>query len=74
MYQYDFDDNGALYWLGSYGKTRVWQNPHTLGLVHSFASSIGQGHAENFTGRESTNTRTANEPYSYFGVDLGEGR
>ena len=24
VYSYDFDDNGALYWLGSYGKTRVW--------------------------------------------------
>lgn len=31
VYQYDFDDNGALYFLGSYGKTRIWQNPHAIG-------------------------------------------
>jgi len=24
VYSYDFDDNGALYWLGTYGKTRIW--------------------------------------------------
>lgn len=74
VYNYDFDDNGALYWLGSYGKSRVWQNPHTCGQVHCFASSIGQGNVENFVGRVSTNTRTANEAYSYFGVDLGDSR
>lgn len=73
-YHFDFDDQGALYFLGSYGKSRVWQNPHTIGQVNSFASSVGQGNIENFTGRVPTNTRTANEPFSYFGVDLGEGR
>ena len=74
VYSYDFDDNGALYYLGSSGKTRVWQNPHTIGQVNSFASSVGQGTVDNIVGRTVTNTRTANEKYSYFGVDIGEGR
>ena len=60
--------------MGSFGNTRVFHNPHTIGQVHAFASSIGQGGAENFVGRRLSNTRTLNEPFSYFGVDLGEGR
>jgi hypothetical protein len=28
IYEYDFDENGALYFLGSFGKKRLWQNPH----------------------------------------------
>jgi len=24
LYEYDFDENGALYYLGSCGKKRVW--------------------------------------------------
>jgi len=56
VYSYDFDDNGALYWLGTYGKTRIWQNPHAIGQVRAFASSLGQGEAENFVGRVPTNT------------------
>jgi hypothetical protein len=74
VHSYPFDENGALYWLGSYGKRKVWQNPHRCGQVHAYASSIGQGSAENIVGRVPSNTRTCNEPYSYFAVDLGEGR
>lgn len=40
----------------------------------AFASSIGQGRVEDFVGRVVTNCRTHNEPYSFFGVDLGQGR
>lgn len=42
--------------------------------MQSFASSVGAGGPENFVGRLVTNCRTLNEPFSYFGVDLGEGR
>jgi hypothetical protein len=28
IYHHDFDENGALYFLGSFGSKRVWQNPH----------------------------------------------
>ena len=30
-FQSPFDENGALYFLGSFGKRRLWQNPHMLG-------------------------------------------
>eukprot|EP00347_Sterkiella_histriomuscorum_P004984 403358342 len=74
IYEHDFDENGALYFLGSYGKKKMWQNPHLIGQVQSFASSVGAGTVDNFVGRIATNCRTQNEPFSYFGVDLGEGR
>ena len=41
LFEYNFDENGALYFLGSFGKKRLWQNPHALGQVQAFASSIG---------------------------------
>lgn len=74
VFKQHFDEEGALYFLGSFGKRRLYQNPHTLGQVQSFCSSIGAGRAEDIVGRTPTNCRTGNEPFSYFGVDLGEGR
>eukprot|EP00347_Sterkiella_histriomuscorum_P013958 403362705 len=73
-YDHDFDENGALFYLGSYGLKRSWQNPHALGLIHCFASSIGGGKVEDIAGRQVVNCRTLNEPFSFFGIDLGEGR
>jgi len=73
-YQYDFDDNGALYYLGSHGKRKVWQNPHIIGEVQGFASSVGFGKLEDLLGRTATNLRSCNEENSFFGVDLGQGR
>jgi hypothetical protein len=74
VYSYDFDDNGLLYYLGSSGRTRPWANPHVLGNVVAFSSSIGFGKVEEFVGRVAGNLRTTNEPNSYIGVDLGLGR
>lgn len=74
IYEYDFDENGVFFYLGTYGRKRAWQNPHALGLVHCFASSIGSGKVEDIVGRQVVNCRTLNEPFSFFGVDLGEGR
>ena len=71
QYAYDFDENGVLFYLGSAGKTRVWQNPHVLGQVQAFCSSIGSGSVEQFVGRSVANCRTIDEPGSFFGVDLG---
>ncbi len=68
------DEQGALYFLGSCGKKRLWVNPHLLNVVQVFASSIGAGALEDFVGRIATNCRTHNEPFSFFGVDLGDGR
>ena len=69
-----FDEEGAVFFLGSFGKKRLWQNPHILGQVQAFSSSIGSGKPEDVVGRQVVNCRTGNEPFSYFGVDLGEGR
>ena len=45
-----------------------------MGQVHAFSSSIGSGKPEDVCGRTVVNCRTGNEPFSYFGVDIGEGR
>ena len=75
FFEYNLDENGVLYWLGSGGKRRLWQNPHSIGQVQAFASSIGPGClVESFVGRSITNCRTEDEPYSFFGVDLGMDR
>jgi len=68
------DEQGALYFLGSAGKKRLWFNPHASNVVQAFASSIGAGSIEDIVGRIATNCRTHNEPYSFFGIDLGDGR
>jgi hypothetical protein len=63
-----------LFYLGSLGKISSWRNPHEIGQIKVFASSIGKGKISDFVGRELVNLRTMNEPLSYFGVDLGEDR
>ena len=73
-YKHDFDENGALYYLGTQGKKRPWSNPHSLGIVQCFTSSIGSGSVEDIGGRSIVNCRTLNEPFSFFGLDLGQGR
>ncbi len=73
-YEYDFDENGAFYYLGSLGKITHWRNPNDLGQLKVFCSSLGKGRLSDFVGRDLVNLRTMNEPYSYFGVDLGEDR
>jgi len=74
VFEYDFDENGALFYLGSFAKKKLWQNPHQVAQVQAFASSVGCGLVENFVGRSATNLRTQNEPFSFFGVDLGRDR
>lgn len=73
-FESSFDENGALFFLGSSGKKKIWQNPHAIAQVQAFASSVGAGKVEDFVGRSVTNCRTHNEPYSYYGVDLGKDR
>ena len=73
-YSFDFDENGIFYFLGTEGGKKIWQNPHTIGQVQAFASSIGFGSIHELVGRKWANIRTLNEPFSFFGVDLGEGR
>ena len=73
-YEYDFDENGVMYYLGTMGKTSPYKNPYEIGQVKVFASSIGKGSLGDFVGRNLVNLRTMNEESSYFGVDLGAER
>ena len=73
-YIYDFDENGAFYYLGTKGKKYSYINPHKLKIVNVFASSISKGQLSDFVGRNLVNLRTENEENSFFGVDLGENR
>lgn len=73
-YDYDFDENGVFYYLGSLGKFAPYKNPHEIAQVKVFASSIGKGSLSDLVGRESVNLRTLNEENSFFGVDLGQER
>ena len=73
-YTYDFDENGALYYIGTLGKKQIYCNPHELNLVTAFASSLSKGEISDFVGRNLVNLRTENEEFSFFGVDLGQNR
>ena len=73
-YSHDGDENGALYYLGTCGYKREWLNPHRLGLVKSYFSSLRTGGIDDFVGRVSGNCSTLNEKNSFMAVDLGEGR
>ena len=73
-YSYDFDENGALYYLGTKGKRHQYRNPHEINMVRAFSSSISKGQISDFVGRNLVNLRTENEENSFFGVDLGENR
>lgn len=73
-YQFDFDENGALYFLGTHGKSAEYQNPYSLSMVKVFFSSMGKGSYEDFVGRSLVNCRTLNEPNAFMGIDLGQER
>lgn len=60
-YKHDFDKHGALYYLGTLGYTKPWQNPDfVLHQVRTFASSVGQGRPSDLVGRSAVNYRTLN--------------
>ena len=58
VYSYDFDENGLLYYLGTYGKTKDWVNPLVTGQISVFYSSLCQGTIEDISGRFPANCRT----------------
>ena len=73
-YKSDFDHNGALYYLGTQGLTKKYENPHKLKLIKAFGSSLLSGEFSDFVGRKYTNLSTENEENSFFGIDLGPNR
>ena len=74
IYSNDFDENGAIYYIATHGKQAEWKNPHDQKLITVFASSLGCGNLRDIVNQKAVNCRTENEPFSFFGVDLGEGR
>lgn len=75
LYNYDLDENGVFYWLGTYGRTKPYKNPYTIGNVKVFFSSISEtSRLDYFVGRKLENCRTSNQEESYMGVDLGMNR
>ncbi len=73
-YKSDFDKNGALYYIGTYGLSRKYSNPHELKLIKAFGSSLLSGYYSDFVGRNIVNLCTENEENSFLGVDLGPNR
>lgn len=51
-YSFDFDENGLFHFLGTEGGVKIWQNPHTIGQVQAFASSLGFGSIHELVGRK----------------------
>ena len=61
VYDHDFDRNGALFYLATYGYQAGWQNPDTeRKQVRSFASSISKGRPSDILGRSVVNCHTEN--------------
>lgn len=57
-YQSDFDENGVLFYLGTFGFNSPYQNPYSISQVKVFFSSMGKGNYEDFVGRTLVNCRT----------------
>ena len=53
-YTYDFDENGALYYLGTKGRRHQYRNPHEINMVKAFASSVSKGQVSDFVGNPGT--------------------
>jgi hypothetical protein len=60
IYNFDFDENGLLYFLGTNFFTMSWKNPDIVGEVRCFASSLGSGNLHDLVGRSLNNIRTQN--------------
>lgn len=74
-YSYNFDEQGALYWLGTMGKKQAYKNPYVINMVKVFFSSIYEKcKYDTFVGRTLENCRTQNSKNSFMGLDLGENR
>ena len=74
-YLSDFDDNGLMYFLGTQGRTRAYENPAKIGQC---AVNSSEGKAkQNFyavVGRERAGCAIYYKTVSWFAVDLGKGR
>lgn len=75
-HQFDFDENGLIYFIGTNGKTTEWVNPAQYQLV-TVSSSEGKqlpyGKLEDILSRDSIsiNCHTKDNKKAWFAVDLG---
>ncbi|XP_046612689.1 E3 ubiquitin-protein ligase HECTD1 isoform X5 [Neodiprion virginianus] len=76
-YQYDFDENGLIYWIGTNAKTSSeWVNPGQYGLVVVTSSDgriLPYGRLEDILSRDTSalNCHTNDDKRAWFSVDLG---
>ncbi|XKL65492.1 hypothetical protein PGB90_008912 [Kerria lacca] len=76
-HQYDFDENGIMYWIGTNAKTFPdWVNPAQYGLVAINASdgrNLPYGRLEDILSRDSAalNCHTNDDKNAWFSIDLG---
>ena len=78
-FQQPFDDHGVLYFIGTGGLRKAYENPHTAGLVvaqlSSAATDPSYSQPAKFVGRASEGyCCTDNRPSSFMSVDLGTQR
>lgn len=74
-YESDFDDRGMIYFLGTHGRTRPYQNPCKSGqvLVSSSEGKVKQQYAA-VVGRERQGCAIYYKQNSWFCIDFGKGR
>lgn len=77
QYNYDFDDQGILYYIGTKGGSAKWRNPCLMEFgVKITSSSIERGNPIEILGRKATSSEvwTKDVPSSWICLDLGVGR
>lgn len=78
QFEYEFDENGLFYHIGTEGHTKPYQNPHNSGQVVAALSNIGgflSSHPHKFVGRHPDGFNFTNDQEgSWMGVDIGPKR
>jgi hypothetical protein len=65
----------VLYYIATKGYQEEWENPdHSLHLARAFSSSVSRGRPSDLVGRDIVDFCTADQAYSFIGVQLGGGR
>ncbi|EDW64541.1 E3 ubiquitin-protein ligase Ufd4 [Drosophila virilis] len=75
-YNFDFDEEGLIYYIGSNGRTCEWVNPAQYGLVQVTSSegkTLPYGKLEDILSRDavSLNCHTKDNKKAWFSIDLG---
>ncbi|EDV98881.1 GH13561 [Drosophila grimshawi] len=75
-HNFDFDEEGLIYYIGSNGRTYEWVNPAQYGLVQVTSSegkTLPYGKLEDILSRDgvSLNCHTKDNKKAWFAIDLG---